>query len=407
MIESPLFLAALVAAITALAFWLDRNVEVLSRVGASLLVIVLGALVSNLGLVPARSPVYGAITGPVTSLAIAWLLLSVHIGDLKVVGPRMLGAFALAAAGTVLGAATGTLLFADQFAENAWRLAGAFTGTYTGGSLNFVAVGRGLELPETLFAGATAADNLTTGLWLGACLVLPVWLRRFYPTPVPGESEGGRAPGGEEEDRPAGSPGAGGEGDDGGERSADRLARSVHPFFRTAPVSVLSLAKLFALGFLLLVAAEGLGRLLPSVPTVLWLTTLALAVAHVPRFSRMDGAMQLGNFALHLFFAVIGIYSRIGQILTVGISVFFFTLVVVGVHGLVVFGGGRLLKMDVGTLSVASQAAVGGPSSALAVAVSRRWRALILPGVVVGLLGYAAGNYLGYGIGYLARALGF
>lgn len=394
MIRSPLFLAAAVVAITALGFWLERNVRFLSRVGASLLVIVLGALLSNLGLVPARSPVYGAITGPVTSLAIAWLLLSVHIGDLKLVGPRMLAAFGLAAAGTVLGAAVGTLLFSEQFAENAWRLAGAFTGTYTGGSLNFVAVGRGLELPETLFAGATAADNLTTGLWLGACLLLPVWLRRLYPAPIPGE-----------EDAESTDPSGETAGDEG--RSAERMADSAHPFFRTAPVSVLSLARLFALGFLLLVGARAMGSLVPQVPTVLWLTTLALAVAHVPRFSRMDGAMQLGNFALHLFFAVIGIYSRIGQILTVGVSVFFFTLVVVGIHGLVVYGGGRLLNLDVGTLSVASQAAVGGPSSALAVAVSRRWRALILPGVVVGLLGYAAGNYLGYGIGYLTRALGF
>lgn len=398
MIRSPLFLAAAVVAITALGFWLERNVRFLSRVGASLLVIVLGALLSNLGLVPARSPVYGAITGPVTSLAIAWLLLSVHIGDLKIVGPRMLAAFGLAAAGTVLGAAVGTLLFSEQFAENAWRLAGAFTGTYTGGSLNFVAVGRGLELPETLFAGATAADNLTTGLWLGACLLLPVWLRRLYPAPIPGEEDAGA-------DGEGTDPSGEAAGDEG--RTAERMADSAHPFFRTAPVSVLSLARLFALGFLLLVGARAMGSLVPQVPTVLWLTTLALAVAHVPRFSRMDGAMQLGNFALHLFFAVIGIYSRIGQILTVGVSVFFFTLVVVGIHGLVVYGGGRLLNLDVGTLSVASQAAVGGPSSALAVAVSRRWRALILPGVVVGLLGYAAGNYLGYGIGYLTRALGF
>ena len=78
----------------------------------------------------------------------------------------------------------------------------------------------------------------------------------------------------------------------------------------------------------------------------------------------------------------------------------------VGVHGLVVFGGGRLLRMDVGSLAVASQAAVGGPSSALAVAVSREWRGLILPGVIVGLLGYAVGTYLGLSVAYLLRGMG-
>jgi uncharacterized membrane protein len=80
--------------------------------------------------------------------------------------------------------------------------------------------------------------------------------------------------------------------------------------------------------------------------------------------------------------------------------------VVVGVHGLVVFGIGRLARMDVGTLAVASQAAVGGPSSALAVAVSREWKGLVLPGIIVGLLGYALGNYLGFGVAYLVRGAG-
>ncbi|NIP82031.1 MAG: DUF819 family protein, partial [Gemmatimonadetes bacterium] len=48
---------------------------------------------------------------------------------------------------------------------------------------------------------------------------------------------------------------------------------------------------------------------------------------------------------------------------------------------------------------------VGGPSSALALAVGRDWKALVLPGVVVGLLGYAVGNYLGLGVAYWVRGL--
>ena len=384
MLSSPLALATVIAAVTALAFWLDHRFRWAATVGASLLAILFGALLSNLGLVPAESPVYGAVTGPVTSLAIVWLLLGVHVGDLRRAGPRMVGAFGLALLGTALGTAVGTLSFSAVFGEDAWRLAGAFMGTYSGGSLNFVAVGRGLELPETLFAGAAAADNLTTGLWLGACLVLPLLLRRWYPDPP-------SAPGADADE-------ATGEGD--GEEAA-------HPFFDAAPVSVLRLAVLLGLGLAVLVAARATHGLVPAVPEVLWLTTFALVLGHLPPLARMEGALQLGNYALHLFFVVIGVYSRIGEILTVGIAVFWFTLTVVGVHGLVVFGLGRAAKLDLGTLSVASQAAVGGPSTALAVAVSREWPVLVLPGVAVGLLGYAAGNYLGFAVGHLARALGF
>lgn len=143
-----------------------------------------------------------------------------------------------------------------------------------------------------------------------------------------------------------------------------------------------------------------------NIPAVLWLTTLALILGHSQRFRKPEGALQLGNLALHVFFVVIGIWSRVSEIIAVGAGVFLYTVVVVGLHGLFVYGLGRALKFDVASLSVASQAAVGGPSSALAIAVSRGWPGLILPGIVVGLVGYAVGNYLGFSIAYLVRRLG-
>lgn len=378
MIETPLAVAAVVAAVAALAFVLDHRVPALSKVGASLLCIVFGALLSNTGLVPETSPVYDSIGGPVTSLAIAWLLLAVNLADVRRAGPRVLAAFALACVGTALGAFVGAFLFSGAFGGETWKLAGTLTGTYSGGSVNFVAVGRGLELPDALFAGATAADNLTTGLWLGATLMLPVWLKRFYPE-VPEALSGTQ------------------EGDD---------PAQDHPFFARLPVSTLDLALLAATGLVLLLAADALGRTFPAVPAVLWLTTLALAVGQTAPFRTPRGALQLGNVALHLFFVVIGIHSRVAEIVAVGVEVFFYTLVVVAVHGAVVYGVGRWARLDLGTLSVASQAAVGGPSSALAVAVSRQWRGLILPGILVGLMGYAVGNYLGFALGWAVRGLG-
>jgi uncharacterized membrane protein len=390
-IGDPLALAAAIAALAGLAFWLDYRVPALAKVGASLLAILFGAILSNAGAVPRESPVYDAIAGPVTSLAIAWLLLSVNLGDLRRVGPRMLGAFGLAVLGTVAGAAVGAVMFAGFFADDTWRLAGTLTGTYSGGSVNFVAVGRGVGLEDTLFAGATAADALTTGLWLGATLLLPVWLRRWYPAPIPGEG-----------------PGEGeGEGEDwGADAVADVDPYAHHPFFLKRGISTLDLAVLLATGLALLVASEWMAARIPVVPAVLWLTTFALIVGHTKPFREPRGALQLGTLALHLFFVVIGIYSRIADIAEVGVEVFLYTLVVVGVHGVVVFGLGRLARLDLGTLAVASQAAVGGPSSALAVAVARGWQGLVLPGIIVGLLGYAVGNYLGFAVAYLVRGLG-
>ena len=179
-----------------------------------------------------------------------------------------------------------------------------------------------------------------------------------------------------------------------------------HPFFALKPLSTLRLAHIIALGLVLVVVSEWIGGLVPQVPTVLWLTTLALIVGHVPALRPAEGSMEMGNLALHAFFVVLGVFSRISEIFAVGLEVFYYTLVVVAVHGLVLFGVGRLLRLDIGSLSVASQASVGGPSTALAQAVAHEWRGLVLPGIIVGLLGYAIGNYVGFGVAYLIRGLG-
>lgn len=383
MIRGALPLTALVAVTTALAFLLDRKIPALGKVGASLLALILGALLSNFGVVPSRSPVYDSISGPVTNLAIAWLLLSVNLTDVKRAGPRMLGAFTLAVLGSVVGALVGAVMLAGAFGEQTWKLAGTLTGTYSGGSLNFVAVGHALRLPPALFAGGTAADALTTGIWMAATLVLPLWLARLYP-PVPNAAFE-RA-----------SEGANGDSD----------AGEHHPFFAPASVSTLDLAVLMAAGLLLLGASNVVAGWVPQIPAVLWLTTFALLLGQTRPFHRPEGALQLGSLALHFFFVVIGIWSRLADIEAVGIAMFVYTCTVVGIQGLVVYGVGRLARLDLGSISVASQAAVGGPSTALAVAVSREWPGLVLPGIIVGLLGYAVGNYLGIGVANLVHASG-
>lgn len=385
MITDPLSIAALIAGATALAFWLDHKVPLASKIGASLLAIVLGAVLSNTGIVPDQSPVYRGIEGPVTSLAIIYLLLGVSLADLKQAGPRMLGLFLIACLGTAVGALAGALMFGDTLGSVTWKLAGAFTGTYTGGSLNFAAVGRGLDLPASTFAAASAADAVTTGLWLAIVLAAPVWLARRTSAAGSAATE------------------AAGQSERGGGNEVS--GHDPHPFWGRIPISLFDLVLLAALGMAVLISARLLARWIGLVPEILWLTSIALGLAQLPRVRNIQGSQQLGNLGLHLFFTVIGIRSLIRAMLQIGPEVFYYTLVVVGIHGIFLFLVGRLLRGSVPMIAVVSQAAIGGPSTAMAVAVSRGWPALVLPGVAVGLLGYALGNYAGFGVAYLVRWL--
>lgn len=377
MISDPTALAFVIVATTALGFWLEGRFLWARQVGATLLVIILGALWSNLGLVAASSPVYAGVGGPVTSMAIVWLLLAVDLRHLRDAGPRMLGGFALAVLATAAGALVAALAFGPVLPAEAWKLAGVMTGTYAGGSVNFVAVGRAVELGESTFVAATAADNVLTALWMGATLMLPLWLRRFYPP----------------RKRPT-------------EATEPAAGEHPNPFLGPMTLKPFDLLALGTVGLGSILVSEALARLWPAIPSVLWLSTFALVLGQLPVIRRLSGSLQLGMVALNLFFVVIGIGSRVAEIFRVGPEVFYFTLTVVAIHGLLTYGAGRLLRLDVETISVASQAAVGGPSSAVALAAARGWRDLALPGLMVGLLGYAVGNYAGLAVAALVRGLG-
>ena len=170
-------------------------------------------------------------------------------------------------------------------------------------------------------------------------------------------------------------------------------------------LNITELAILAAVPLAILFLARQLQPLLPWFPEVLWITTLALLAAQLPFFRQLRGTQFMAYFAMHLFFIVIGARSIMLEVLRAGPSILLFMLVVVGVHAVVLFGVGWLLRYDIETLSVASQAAVGGPGSALALSMSMNWPRLTTPGVIVGIFGYAFGNYLGIGCAYLLRSL--
>jgi uncharacterized membrane protein len=110
-------------------------------------------------------------------------------------------------------------------------------------------------------------------------------------------------------------------------------------------------------------------------------------------------------FALHLFFVAIGTASVISELVTSGLPLVFFMLAIIAIHAAVVYGVGRLIGLDLETVTIASQSTVGGPGSALALSMSMQWTALVTPGIIVGIFGYALGNYIGFLTAYATRAL--
>ena len=105
MLTDPIFIVAVLSLNVFLSEWLVRH-SFCRHFGAALLVIVLTAIVANLGVIPTStggSPVYDGVFEYVAPLAIFWLLLQVSIRDILKAGMPMVVMFFIGAAGTLVG----------------------------------------------------------------------------------------------------------------------------------------------------------------------------------------------------------------------------------------------------------------------------------------------------------------
>jgi len=376
-ITDPTAVFFVLAAVVAVSLALEMRVRFFRAFGAALVGILLGMVLSNAGLIPGESPAYNFLMGPAVSAGIILILLSVDVRTVAQAGPSMLAAFAIGAVGSAVGSAAAALLLSGSVGPDTWKLAGQYAATYSGGGANFAAVGTALGTNAEMFSAGIAADVIVTAVWMAACLAVPVLLSRSR------DSAGG-APKAEEIDHVA---------------AAGKLYASV------GPVGLMDLGLMTVIVFGTLWLSGILGDVLAPVPSVLWLTTIALLLAQIPVVSRIRGAGVIGNYLVLLFLASNGAKSVVANIMAVGPPVVYFALITVALHGVVIFGLGSLVGLDLRTLAVASQANVGGPASAMALATARGYADRLLPGVAVGLLGYAVGNYLGLGVAMAVRAM--
>jgi len=66
----------------------------------------------------------------------------------------------------------------------------------------------------------------------------------------------------------------------------------------------------------------------------------------------------------------------------------------------------KACKIDADTSLITSTAGVYGPAFIVPVAEALDNREVVLPGLICGILGYAAGNYLGIGIAIALKFFG-
>jgi uncharacterized membrane protein len=223
-----------------------------------------------------------------------------------------------------------------------------------------------------MYGGSIVVDNVITTVWIAVTLIVPRMFATLWSR-----------------------------------RSRSVRTASVAPITdlaaETESVNPSSIALVLALGAMAWMASTALSQLLAragiAVPSILVITTLALILAQFRVVNRLAGARALAMFAVYVFLAVIGAFCdlrALPDLGMIGVALFALAATTVVIHGVFVFGTAWLFRMDLDGAAVASQANVGGATSALALAKSLGREDLLVPGILLGALGNAIGTFLAF-----------
>ncbi len=111
----------------------------------------------------------------------------------------------------------------------------------------------------------------------------------------------------------------------------------------------------------------------------------------------------MGIYFLYVFFFVIGLRADLWQVLLNVPVLFAFCLGDGGHQPRRHAGTGTGAGLNLEELLLASNATLGGPPSAAAMAISKGWSNLVLPGLLAGLWGYIIGTFVGILVTELVR----
>jgi uncharacterized membrane protein len=380
MIRDPFGQLAFLAGVVALVFQASRLpalAPLFDKLPPLVWSYVIPMLATTLGLLPAESSLYAALTRYLLPACLSLMLLSSDLRLVARLGRTALLVMGAGALGIALGASLGYVLLRPWLPPDAWKAVGALSATWIGGSANLLAVATTLDFDPGI---VIIVDTVVGYSWMGLLLTLAP--RQAAVDAWTGADRGLV--------------------DEVSARLGERQARA-----RPPSLTDVTLMVGLAVGLTALCLAAGarlpqLGEVLkPFSWAIILVTTIALLLSLTP-LARLEevGASTLGYTGFYLLIASVGAQGDLRLVMRHPAFVLL-GVITIAVHATLLFATIRLLRAPFFFFGAASQACTGGYSSAPIVA------AVYQPGTAtIGLLLAVVGNVIGTYAGLLvAQAL--
>lgn len=264
------------------------------------------------------------------------------------------------------------------------RVSAAMTGIYTGGIPNFAPVAKAVNLPDNLFLLVSGYDLVVTSLYLLFIVFLGGRLVRWlFPNQQPSPTLDSETDTSVTEEVPA-------------KPFWSRLGN------RAVGIGVAAIIVAVSYALSLVIPIDN-----STAVIIILLTTLSIALSFWKPLKKLENTFDTGLYFVYVFCLAVATMVNIREL---EFSRYLFVLWYIA---FAVFGSlllqllfAKLLKIDGDLTLTASISLINSPPFVPMVAAVLNNKSVILPGIAIGLLGYAVGNYLGIGIFMLLSALG-
>jgi len=384
--SQPLFhdlfgVMAVICMIPVVFLWLERKTKwkVFDFLPAIIWIFLTPIFLSNLNIIPRESPIYSTFRSFAVPLFIVLMLLDINIRQSMRGAWRGAIVLTIGAVGIVVGCVAAYFVFRTGLPDNAWSGFGALAGSWIGGTGNLAAVAESLDTPSELVGIVVIVDNIVYLLYFPLILTCKRWAKPFNKFTGVSEAE------------------------------IDHFIQATTEVEKkTHEVHFSDVLTLVGWGFVAIVAARWVAGMVPEFPpvltvstwTILLVTTFGVLMSATP-LKDVPGTEPLSMSFVYLYMTMIGASA---DLRVLGDAHWFLVagFAAIAIHLVFVVFGAKLLRLDVSMAAVSSVACVGGAASA-PVAAGYHREELVPVSIMLALIGYALGNYLGVATAYLCN----
>ncbi len=381
MIVSTILLALVFVLAPAGVMWVCRKVSWLGKIGPVLILYILGVIIGNLVHVPHQAELQDILSSAAVPLAIPLMLFTCTFRRSET--RSQLLALITGLLAVITAVIAGYFIFGKNITD-APKIGGMLTGVYTGGTINLAALKTMLGVPEETFILMNSYDMLISFLFLTFLLSFGIrWFRKIL----------GSSPKMTEMSSVETVEGTGTGLAEGSETSDYRRLFTKEGL---KDAGFLLLADILIIGIsagLAVLAGDGWFMTV----LILMLTTLGIAASFWKPVRSRRGGYEIGMYLIYIFSIVVASMADLQALDFKGGAA------LLGYLSFVIFGSlliqvilARIFRIDADTMMISSVTYICSPPFVPMMATAMKNPRIIAAGLAIGVVGYAAGNYLGF-----------